>query len=85
MSVKSIFLSILEKLVIIGIHALPWLLVAAFVVTRVAYRKALRQQPGSEKAERLRTVSGIVGLVMAVVLLFYLAGMVLLGIAISNM
>ena len=85
MSVKSIFLSILEKLVIIGIYTLPWLLVAAFVVTRIAYRKALRQQPGSEKAERLRTVSGIVGLVMAVVLLFYLAVSILVAIAIRNM
>ncbi len=85
MSVKSIFLSILEKLVIIGIYVLPWLLVAAFVVTRIAYRKALRQQPGSEKAERLRTVSGIVGLVMAVVLLFYLAVSILVAIAIRNM
>ena len=85
MSVKSIFLSILEKLVIIGIYTLPWLLVAAFVVTRIEYRKALRQQPGSEKAERLRTVSGIVGLVMAVVLLFYLAVSILVAIAIRNM
>ena len=85
MSVKSIFLSILEKLVIIGIYTLPWLLVAAFVITRIAYRKALRQQPGSEKAERLRTVSGIVGLVMAVVLLFYLAVSILVAIALQNM
>ena len=85
MPLKFILYAILEWTVIIAIYALPWLLVAAFVITRIAYRKALRQQPGSEKAERLRTVSGIVGLVMAVVLLFYLAGMILLGIALQNM
>jgi hypothetical protein len=85
MPLKFNLYAILVWTVIVAIHALPWLLISAFVITRIAYRKALRQQPGSEKAERLRTVSGIVGLVMAVVLLFYLAGMILLGIALQNM
>lgn len=85
MDFKFKLLAVLWWLVIIGIQALPWLLVAAFVIARVAYRKEQRRQPASEKAERLRSVSGVIGLVMAVVLLFYLAAAILMGIALQNM